>query len=614
MAIDDSSTVQFRAAAMLQQAERRCSSPDDAFQLLAALTREISDLPECSAVTVWDVRPGSRAPLLTMGGDGRPLAIAQSTGVRLDEEPYETESGSDVRATLISSADVVPKVQIVLAVSAADAMPADPMSTDLLQMLADVIADLYRRELLSRMLQMSDRYSGILNLVTAMNDGLDRNRVMTVFATDGAAVLRADRVSVAVRESRGNWQLSSSTGVTDPEHRSDAVRALRRLVEQAASAATGSTDSGIDGGEASGDSATLVRPLSRDANWATADAAAVIEFGRVPAASDTATADILCRHVAEALENCRRVENLRPTVRLRNAIGQVFARRALAVTLLLGLPLLWLLFGTATLRIEAYGTTIPVGRQFVFAPEGGVITEVVVADHQVVGQGDVLCRIRNDELEILQERLQGDLSAARTRLAALESLPRSSVAASNSGLPISAEKEELKQRVLGLEQQKSIVDAQVETLVVRSPIPGTVHRERIAESLTGRPVQKGQLLLEVADETGPWELQLRIPESDIRHVFAAQATATQSLPVTFVLETSPQNVHHTTLTSVAESTELDETGRLATLATAELPAAATRDHLRPGSGVVARVDCGPARAGFVYFRRVIEFLERRLLL
>ncbi len=599
MATAESTSVEARAAAMLQNAERRCKSPDDPAQLLAGLVHEVSELAGCQAVTVWDVRSGGATALLTIGGDGTPLALPK---------PYDNAASAAVRtANCLAEASVVSGLQLVLAVSSDRVV-----SGELLTMLADVLADLYRRELLTRLVRFGDRQAGILALASTIYAGNDRERIINIFATDGAAVLGAERIAVASRGAGQSWLLSAATAVTDPEQRSDAVQSLTRLVSEAASDGLRKSD-GSDSADT--ERSTIVRPLSPNGEWPAATDAAVIQFGRVPSPADSQAAELLCRQVATALETRRQFESLRPAAQLRNAVRCLFARRMLTVVVVFGLPLLWLLFGQAELRIEAFGKATPTERQYVFAPEGGVITEVAVADQQGVQRGEVLCQIRNDELQILKERLQGELSAARTRLAALETMPRSSaISVSESGLPVSAEKEELKQRILGLERQKAIVDVQLETLTVRAPITGTVHRERIAELLTGRPVQKGQLLLEIANQNGPWELRLRIPEADIRHVVAARQVSAEPLVVSFVLETAPQDIHRSHIKSVADSTDVDETGGLSTLATADIPTSTFSDRLRPGSGVVAKIECGPARAGYVYFRGIIEFLERRLLL
>jgi hypothetical protein len=62
-----------------------------------------------------------------------------------------------------------------------------------------------------------------------------------------------------------------------------------------------------------------------------------------------------------------------------------------------------------------------------------------------------------------------------------------------------------------------------EELVIKSPISGQVVtwdlRNRLPKT---RPVQRGQVLMRIADPNGPWHLELHMPENRMGHVAAAQ--------------------------------------------------------------------------------------------
>ena len=114
----------------------------------------------------------------------------------------------------------------------------------------------------------------------------------------------------------------------------------------------------------------------------------------------------------------------------------------------------------------------------------------------------------------------------------------------------------------------------------------------------------------VANPASGWELDLRIPEADVRHVLQAKTNSESPLEISYALETTPDLSLSTTLAKISAGTEVDEFGRLSTSATA-VPENASLQNARPGAGVVAQIHCGQRAVGFVLFRRIIEAIQRR---
>lgn len=50
---------------------------------------------------------------------------------------------------------------------------------------------------------------------------------------------------------------------------------------------------------------------------------------------------------------------------------------------------------------------------------------------------------------------------------------------------------------------------------------------QVRDRLLLRPVEKGQVLLAVADKTGPWELEVHMPDDRLGHVNRAATQARQ---------------------------------------------------------------------------------------
>jgi len=159
-----------------------------------------------------------------------------------------------------------------------------------------------------------------------------------------------------------------------------------------------------------------------------------------------------------------------------------------------------------------------------------------------------------------------------------------------------------------------IVNRRVAELTLRSPIAGQVVRWDLIRSLESRPVRQGQLLMQVVDPDGPWQLELRIPDRQVRHVLAAKAAAKEAdrVPVRFLFRMSPKTTYSATLDDVHLATDLDQDGELSTLGTVTLNPKDVPE-LRPGSSVIAKINCGRRSVGYVWIRELLEFLQTRVL-
>ena len=190
------------------------------------------------------------------------------------------------------------------------------------------------------------------------------------------------------------------------------------------------------------------------------------------------------------------------------------------VQLVGGLLLLALL--PLELKIPASGLLEPVQRQRLYAAESGLVTELTVNDGATVVPGDVLVRLRSDELELQQAELLGALAEAQARLAALESTAaRGSIG--TAALTVESEQAELRARILSLEQQRSVLQRRLDSLVLRATAAGTVVGRDLQQRFVGRPLLRGQWLLDVVPADSPWQLQLDVAETDLRHVLQAFA-------------------------------------------------------------------------------------------
>ncbi|MFM8726897.1 MAG: biotin/lipoyl-binding protein, partial [Planctomycetaceae bacterium] len=212
------------------------------------------------------------------------------------------------------------------------------------------------------------------------------------------------------------------------------------------------------------------------------------------------------------------------------------------------------------LKIPAAGILEPVQRQRLYAPESGIVTELPVTDGQAVQPGDILVRLRSDDLELQQAELLGALAESQARLSALETAAARGSATLNA-LSVESEQAELHARILSLEQQRTVLLRRIDSLVLRATTAGTVIGRDLQQRFIGRPLQRGQLLLDVVPAETSWHLQLEIAETDLRHVLRAfQNTPETPVSVSYFTETQPEQEHTTQLATIASAAELNSRG------------------------------------------------------
>src|SRR5206468_461032 len=103
---------------------------------------------------------------------------------------------------------------------------------------------------------------------------------------------------------------------------------------------------------------------------------------------------------------------------------------------------------------------------------------------------------------------------------------------------------------------QAVLESQREDLLVRSPLTGQVLTWNLRQSLESRPVLRGQLLLQVADLTGPWILEAEIPDDRVGHVLEARKKLGRPLAVTFMIATEPGVLYQGNIEKMALATDV----------------------------------------------------------
>jgi multidrug efflux pump subunit AcrA (membrane-fusion protein) len=273
-------------------------------------------------------------------------------------------------------------------------------------------------------------------------------------------------------------------------------------------------------------------------------------------------------------------------------------------------------------RVEAKGRLMPTRQQCVFAAVDGEVTTVHVRSGQVVSEGTPLLDMRNEALqrEWLEARnrlneLQKQLDTIEFDLkSAVQTKPRSEIT------QLEGKRGQTRIEINGAREQVRLLTEQIEKLHVKAPRDGVVATFQVEQTLKNRPVQRGELLVDLMDETSPWRLELEVPDYRMGHVLRRQKELRRSdLDVEFLIATTSETTFQAKLSTAANrSVVAEEAGSVVEVYSDINPDDEAKlreaDRLRIGAEVKARIDCGPSPLGYVLFGDVIEFVRKRILL
>jgi biotin carboxyl carrier protein len=335
-----------------------------------------------------------------------------------------------------------------------------------------------------------------------------------------------------------------------------------------------------------------------------------------------ARAEMLAEHVGSVLSHARRQDRilfLRTWQKLGRGLEWFHGRKlakTLAAAAVLAVVAGVLTFVPWEYRVVGKGKLMPIKREQVFAPENGDVVEILVKGGEHVAKDAPLVVLRN-------EQLSAELTDARSKLRqsaqAMTSYADQAQQASKEGdrasrLRAEAGRAKSALEVAGLTRTVEILQQRVDALRVKSHLEGTVASFQLEQLLRGRPVQQGELLLEIMDETGPWRLELEIESSRMGHVLRAWNDAPDhTLPVEFIPATAAESTFHGELNEIASRSAISsEEGNVfeAYVSTD----ASNIPNLRIGAEVRAKISCGTRALGYVLFGDVIEFIRQRLWL
>jgi hypothetical protein len=536
-----------------------------------------------------------------------------------------------------------------------------------LQQLAAVAAGYLDRRRERRQLVELDAQQAALSQVErfarSVHERLDPVHTAFVLANEARRIIGCDRVGVLVKRG-GRLRLEAVSGQESVERRASVVQAVEALVRVVARAGEplwhpepGSElpeqieeelENYIDESHAT---ALAIIPLEKPRPTPVVkpggvDAVAVAKAEAAPrsvpepigalvaewfSASNfeggkRPRVDLVAAHGAVALANALEHTGL-PLFRLIDLAGRsrvLTTARNLPRTVLAGLTALAalaaLVLVPAELRLEAKGTLEPVHRRDVFAGIEGVVErlEPGIEHGAEVKAGQQLATLRNTEVEVALVDVLGRKASSEEQLVSTRrSLLEDRKLSADERTRLAGRAAQLQREIESLDEQRTLLEAKRAELRVKSPIDGVIVSWQVRDRLLLRPVEKGQVLLRVADKTGPWELELHMPDDRLGHVNRAMAAATASgtsLKVDYILATDPGTRHTGTIREIHELAEVrGDQGNTVLVRVTIDPERHEKEHLGAGASVTARIACGPRPLGYVWFHDVLAFIQTRIL-
>jgi hypothetical protein len=497
----------------------------------------------------------------------------------------------------------------------------------------------------------------------AVHETLDPVATAFVLANEARRIIGCDRVSVLVKRGR-KLRLEAVSGQESIERRASAVQAVEALVRVVAKAGDPlwhpdpatelppqieeELEVYVDESHAT---ALAIIPLEKPkptpvVQTGGVDAVAVAKAEATPKtapepigaivaewfSSSTfeggkrARVELVAEHGRVALANALAHTSL-PLYPLLNFLGKSRAlttARNLPKTILAILAtaaaILALVLVPADLRLEGKGTLEPVHHRDVFAGIDGVVESIAPGvEHAAdVKEGQLLASLRNIELDVALTDVLGRKAASEeqlvsTRRAILEDKKISA----DEKTRMAGRAAQLQREIESLEAQRTLYEAKKLSLAVRSPIDGVIVTWQVRDRLMLRPVEKGQVLLNVADKTGPWELEIHLPDDRLGHVnraYSEARAAGRALEVDYILATDPGTRHVGTVREIHEQAEVrGEQGNTVLLRITIDPSRHEKEELGAGASVTARINCGQRPLGYVIFHDLVAFIQQHIL-
>ncbi len=473
----------------------------------------------------------------------------------------------------------------------------------------------------------------------SVHSSLDPRETAYTLANEGRRLIQCDRVSVAIRHGR-KCRVEAISGQDTFDKRSNIVVLLNRL----ATAVAKTGDTMWYTGDTSDLAPQVEMALEEYLDEAHSKTVAVLPLKRKPedendeqAVGETIGAviveqiedarlrdgmlqrvEVVNDHASTALANSLQYNNLF-LMPLWRSIGktkwliqaQTLPKTLLAVGVVLCI-IVAMIFMPWDFDLEGKGTLQPSIRPKVFAKADGTVSKVLVKHRSEVQAGDVLVELKNPSLLERFANLQKQLNTTQESVDSTQRQLLRGRMAQDEKQRLTSLAMSKKVEAEGLRKQIEIFSQMINHLNVRSPANGSVISWDIQDLLRGRPVQTGQQLMVIADPSGPWELEVLMPEDRMGFISEAQKELGKELTVEFIMASDPAKTLFGKIDRIQEAAEVRGEEGSTVLIIVKIDKEDIKD-LRPGAGLTAKVVCGRRSLGYVLFHDLVAWVQARVI-
>lgn len=502
--------------------------------------------------------------------------------------------------------------------------------------ISDVAADHHILDALKRLSTKASLIDETVGLLRRLHRARRFPELAMTIANEGRRLAACDRLSVLVRRGRA-WRLAAASGVEHVQRSADFTRDSEQLAARVAP-----WGEPLEYGRTLPDDlpGPLADAMERHVDRTQAQQLCVvpISFPNRNAARREAVDMVLLAErfstqcssplqeslvefgelCAPAAAQAQQFQRLPGRLLLRWSEREPLAARSgkwvLALAALCSL-LATMLLVRRELEVEAPAVLEPVVQRDVFATATGAVAEVRVKHGDDVAAGDVLAVLIDPQLALERQAVQGEIATAGERLAAIAAARterRSRTESVDTALPLSAEGQQIRERLASLKRQAELLDDRQEALTLRSPIAGRVLTLDVQSLLAARPVERGQHLFTVADVQSGWQLRAEVAQDDLGKLLR-DSDENSLRGVRYRLVGEPGRDYQGRLVEVAAAAVLD-----ADHLTAEAPAVPVVveavDEVsvaaRPGMSATVRIGCGEYSLGYILFHDAAATITR----
>jgi hypothetical protein len=541
-------------------------------------------------------------------------------------------------------------------------------------LMADLAARYQRNQMMGQMAGQQQLWVKLEAFARQIHASLNPTEVGYLIVNDARRLIECDRVSVAVRYGRKSKVVAIS-GADVVETRSALVRGMRELCDSVLEwgeklTFNGTRDDGLpprvlkalDAYLENSPSKLLVLEPLRDEREGKepkkrARAALLMECFEPPAEPQQITArmEVVDRHAASALYNAVEYRRIParwlwlPVAKVQEGVGGKGRAISALVAITLGLLAAALYFIPYPLKMDAKGELLPRVRANIYSPVAGTVKEFYVAPSDVVGEHRSLglmfdLKLQEKLRQLMTERDNAHHEAdeadlqAKNLLVSQSDRARALVDADKARRTETAKQREIDETIRRTNARPNPDEAGFFDLRAPAFKPEdarslrnqewTVLNGNFREEWTGRGVQPSDVLLRLGARSGPWEIELKIPQKHIGQVKAGFSYQGKRdvLDVDFLLRSDPTRTYKGKLyrwriageaTPGHDENNEPEPYVLAYVSIDDkdidpeyrLP----RESLTSGTEVHAKVRCGDHRLGYSLFYGVWEFVYEKIV-